>query len=217
LQPQTIIQVTIKTNKGRMKNVNYIINGILGVAVIVLFILHFSGGKSNKSNNYGLLAGDSIQEFLLPMAYIRTDSLLNNYRLVQDLNEVSMKELENHRLDINQRKQRFERDVQDFQQKVQLNAFITQERMNQEGARLEKARNDLERYAAQIEQNLAEKQMKMQQQLSDSVKSGLEIYNTPPKYQMIFSNIGTDNFYYIDDAYDITKEVTEFLNARYTQ
>ncbi|MDR1633182.1 MAG: OmpH family outer membrane protein [Dysgonamonadaceae bacterium] len=199
-----------------MKNANYIINGILVVAVIVLFILHFSEGKSNQLNNNGSLGGDSIHQSLLPIAYIRTDSLLNNYKLFKDLNEASMKELENHRLDINQRKQRFEKDVQDFQQKVQLNAFITQERMNQEGSRLEKTRNDLERYAAQIEQSLSEKQMLMQQQLQDSVLSGLKLFNTPQKYQIIFSNIGTDNFYYVDNVYDITKEVVDFLNARYT-
>jgi outer membrane protein len=199
-----------------MKNVNYIINGILAVAVIVLFILHFSGGKGNQSSNYGSFEGDSINKSLLPMAYIRTDSLLNNYKLFKDLNEASMKELENHRLDINQRKQRFEKEVQDFQQKVQLNAFLTQDRMRQEGANLEKKRNDLEMHAAQIEQNLAEKQLKMQQQLQDSVLSGLKLFNMPQKYQVIFSNIGTDNFYYVDDAYDITNEVIEFLNARYT-
>lgn len=199
-----------------MKNAHYIINGILAVAVIVLFILHFSGGKRNQLNNNSLSGGDSILQSLLPVAYIRTDSLLNNYLLFKDLNEASMKELENHRLDINQRKQRFEKEVQDFQQKVQLNAFITQERMNQEGARLEKTRNDLERYAAQIEQSLSEKQMHMQQQLQDSVLSGLKLFNVPQKYQIIFSNIGTDNFYYVNDAYDITKEVVDFLNARYT-
>ncbi|MDR2690996.1 MAG: OmpH family outer membrane protein [Dysgonamonadaceae bacterium] len=199
-----------------MKNTNYIINGILTVAVIVLFILHFSEGKRNKvmSNNVSFRS-DSTRS-LLPMAYIRTDSLLNSYKLFADLNEVSMRELENHRLDINQRKQRFEKEVQDFQQKIQLNAFITQERANQEGARLEKTRNDLEKYAAQIEQSLSEKQMRMQQQLQDSVLSGLKLFNTPQKYQIIFSNIGTDNFYYADDAYDITKEVVEFLNTRYT-
>jgi outer membrane protein len=199
-----------------MKNANYIINGVLAVAVIVLFILHFSGEKRNKLSGGDSFVGDSTNQSLLPVAYIRTDSLLNNYKLFKDLNEASIKELENHRLDINQRKQRFEKEVQDFQQRVQLNAYITQERVNQEGSRLEKTRNDLERYAAQIEQNLSEKQMKMQQQLQDSVLSGLKLFNTPQKYQIIFSNIGTDNFYYVNDAYDITKEVVEFLNARYT-
>jgi outer membrane protein len=199
-----------------MKNVNYIINGVLAVAVVVLFILHFSSGKSSPLNNYSSFDGDSIHQSLLPVAYIRTDSLLNNYKLFKELNESSIKELENHRLDINQRKQKFEREVQDFQQKVQLNAYITQDRANQEGARLEKMRADLERYAAQIEQSLSEKQMQMQQQLQDSVLSGLKLFNTPQKYQIIFSNIGTDNFYYVDDAYDITQQVVDFLNARYT-
>jgi outer membrane protein len=199
-----------------MKNANYIINGVLAVAVIVLFILHFSGGKRNQLSSNDSFGGDSINQSLLPIAYIRTDSLLNNYKLFKDLTEASMKELENHRLDINQRKQRLEKEFMDFQRKIQLNAFITQERVNQEGTRLEKTRDDLERYAAQIEQSLSEKQIRMQQQLQDSVLSGLKVFNTPQKYQIIFSNIGTDNFYYVNDAYDITREVVEFLNARYT-
>jgi outer membrane protein len=199
-----------------MKNTNYIINGILAVAVIVLFMLHFSEKKGGQTGDSGAPSSDSINKSLLPVAYIRTDSLLNNYKLFRDLNEASIKELENHRLDINQRKQKFEKEVQSFQQKVQLNAFLTQERMNQEGARLEKTRNDLERHAAQIEQNLSEKQLLMQQQLQDSVLSGLKRFNTPQKYQLIFSNIGTDNFYYVDEMYDITAEVVEFLNTRYT-
>jgi len=198
-----------------MKNVNYIINGILAVAVIVLFILHFSGEKSNQSNYYNSFESDSIHKSLLPIAYIQTDSLLNNYKLFRDLNEASMKELENRRLDINQRKQKFEREVMDFQQKVQLNAFLTTDRQNQESARLQKAQNDLERYAAQIEQSLAEKNDNMQRQLQDSVLNGLQLFNTPQKYQIIFSNIGTGTFYYVDDAYDITQEVVDFLNARY--
>ncbi|MDR0769059.1 MAG: OmpH family outer membrane protein [Dysgonamonadaceae bacterium] len=169
-----------------------------------------------KPISYAHVEGDSTYQSVLPVAYIRTDSLLKNYGFFNDLNEASMKELENHRLDINQRKLKFEKEVQDFQQKVRLNAFITQDRMNQESSRLEKTRDELERYAAQIEQNLSEKQMRMQQQLQDSVIEGLKLFNTPQKYQIIFSNIGTDNFYYVNDTYDITKEVVDFLNARYT-
>jgi outer membrane protein len=199
-----------------MKKANYIINGIFAIAIIVLFVLHFSGGKSMKPISYAHVEGDSTYQSVLPVAYIRTDSLLKNYGFFNDLNEASMKELENHRLDINQRKLKFEKEVQDFQQKVRLNAFITQDRMNQESSRLEKTRDELERYAAQIEQNLSEKQMRMQQQLQDSVIEGLKLFNTPQKYQIIFSNIGTDNFYYVNDTYDITKEVVDFLNARYT-
>ena len=198
-----------------MKNVNYIINGILAVAVIVLFILHFSGGKGSQASNHNLLKSDSAQA-LLPVAYIRTDSLLTNYKLYHDLSEANMKEIENRKLDLNQRKQRFEKDVQDFQQKVQQNIFITTERQNQEAARLQKAQNDLENYAAQVQQTLADKSEQMQKQLQDSVLNGLKLFNTPQRYQIIFSNIGTDNFYYIDDKYDITREVTDFLNARYT-
>ena len=55
----------------------------------------------------------------------------------------------------------------------------------------------------------------MNQQLQDTIVSALKVFNNPQKYQLILSNVGTDNIVYADDSYDITKEIIEFLNARY--
>ena len=74
---------------------------------------------------------------------------------------------------------------------------------------------DLENYAAQAERELALEQMKMNQQLQDTIVAALKVFNNPQKYQLILSNVGTDNILYADDSYDITKEIIEFLNIRY--
>jgi len=199
-----------------MKNSNYIINGILLVAVIVLFILQFSGRKANaKHPEIAELMADSTN-FHLPVAYVRTDSLLPNYNFFNDLNEIYIKKMEDRRLVINQRADKLNKDVIDFQQKVQMNAFITQERAAQEQDRLLKQKQDLDNYADQVNKELSLEQAKMLQQVTDTIIAGLKLFNTPQKYQLIFSNAGTDNILYADDSYDITKEVIDFLNARYT-
>ena len=197
-----------------MKNSNNIISGVLIVAVIVLFILQFTGRRTNTESKIGEAVGDSI-DYHLPIAYIQTDSLLANYKFFNDLNETIIKKFENKKLSINQRTEKFKKEVIEYQQKAQMNAFISAERQMQEENRLAGLQQDLENYAAQAERELSVDQAKMQQQLVDTIVGALKIFNTPKKYEMILSNAGTDNILYADDSYNITNEIIEFLNARY--
>jgi len=198
-----------------MKNSNYIINGILIVAIIVLFILQFTGKRVSMKHPEGEIAADTT-EFYLPIAYVRTDSLLPKYKFFNDLNQAYLKKIEDKRLIINQRSDKFRKEVLDFQQKVQMNAFISQERQMQEQNRLAGMQQDLENYSAQVDREISLEQAKMNQQLIDTIVAALKLFNTPKKYQLILSNAGTDNILYADDVYDITQDVTDFLNSRYT-
>ena len=198
-----------------MKNSNYIINGILVVAVIVLFILQFTGKKTNaKRSEMTELVTDSTG-FHLPVAFIRTDSLLPKYKFFNDLNEAYIKKVEDRKLAVNQRADLLNKAVLEFQQKAQMNAFISQERASQEQDRLIKQKQDLDNFTDQVSKELSLEQAKMLQQVTDTIIASLKIYNTPQKYQLIFSNAGTDNILYADDSYDITNDVIDFLNARY--
>ena len=198
-----------------MKNSNYIINGILIVAVIVLFILQFAGrSASTKHPEIEGAMAESTND-VLPIAFVQTDSLLPNYKFFIDLNEATLKKIEDKRLIINQRSDRLRKEILDFQQRSQMNGFISQEREMQEGNRLNTQGQELENYIAQTEREMAIEQAQMSQQLQDTIVAALKLFNTPQKYQLILSNAGTDNILYADEIYDITKEVTEFLNARY--
>ena len=107
------------------------------------------------------------------------------------------------------------RNISDFQRKVQDNAFLSTERAQQEEGRLMKEQEDLQTYAASVERELAFERARMAQQLNDTVSFALEQFNTPKKYELIFSNAGTDVILYADGIYDITVDVVEFLNDRY--
>ena len=195
-----------------MKNSNYIINGILLVAVIVLFILQFTGkGTSAKSPETAFLSSDST-EFHLPLAYIKTDSLLLNYNFCKDLNDALLKKMEDKKLSIRQKEEKWRKNAIDFQEKLDRNVFYSRERALEAQNALAKEQQDLENFAAQIEQEMGLEQMRMNKQLFDTITTVLKLYNTPKKYEMIFSN---DNILYSDDLYDITVDITEFLNARY--
>jgi len=198
-----------------MKNSNYIISGILAVAIIVLFILQFTGRKGNtKFSEAAGLTMDSTG-FRLPVAYVRTDSLLVNYKFFIDLNNDMLKKQEDKTLILKQKDDKLKKDIAVFQQKLQNNVFITQERAQQEQDRLIGLQQDLQELANQAQKEMAMEQAKNNQQLQDTIIAALKIFNSPKKYELILSNTGTDNILYADDIYDITKEVTDFLNDRY--
>ena len=181
-----------------MKNINYVINGVLAVAVIILFVMQFSSKKESTVAPAFTTEGDSTN--LLPVAYVNVDSLLSNYNYSKDLNERILKMQEDYRLDMTQRS----------------NAFLTTERAQQEGNRLQKKQEELQNYAAKKEQELAAKQMELNGQLRDTIVAQLTTFNQTKGYQIIFSNTMGDNILLSNPAYDITAEFLEVLNKNYS-
>ena len=51
-------------------------------------------------------------------------------------------------------------------------------------------------------------------QLADTLNTFLAAFNADGRYQIIFANTGKDNILQAADAYDVTAEVIEQLNAR---
>jgi len=197
-----------------MKNNNYIINGVLALAIIVLFILHFTGkGTFGKSSNTEGIAADSAG-IRLPIAYVRTDSLLANCKFFNDLNDALVKKMEDRKSQYNQKADKLNKDYVDFQEKAQANRYLTQESQAQAQNRLISQKQDLDALADQIDKEMSAERMKVSIQVQDTIISTLKQFNNPKKYQLILSNTGTDNILYADQVYDITKEVIDFLNAR---
>jgi outer membrane protein len=198
-----------------MKNINYVINGVLAVAVIILFIMQLSDKKeSTVAPAYS--AEGEVSTNVLPVAYVNVDSLLQNYNYSKDLNERIVKMQEDFRLDMTQRTRSLETELADFQRKYEANAFLTQERAQQESNRLMKKRDELQNYAAKKEQELATKQMELNSQLRDTIVSQLTAFNQSKGYQIIFSNTMGDNILLSNPAYDITAEFLEELNKNYS-
>ncbi len=197
-----------------MKNINYIINGVLAVAVVVLFILHFSGGKSEVVAKT-FTPGDE-SAVTLPIAYVNVDSLLMNYNYAKDLYEMQMKSQENARLNISQKMRELEKDAAEFQRKIENNAFLSRERAEQEQQRILKKERDLQELDNRSAQELMAEQQRMSETLRDTLISQLKLYNQDKGYQVILSNTGGDNILLANDAYDITAELIEIMNKSYS-
>ncbi|HAD01328.1 MAG: OmpH family outer membrane protein [Parabacteroides sp.] len=196
-----------------MKNINYIINGVLALAVVILFVLQFTGKK--ESGVTKTFTAEESASGLLPIAYVNVDSLLLNYNYSKDLNEIIIKKQENSRASVNQKLRSLQTEMQDFQRKVENNAFLTRERAEQEQARLMKKQQELQDFDNRLAQELVSEQQRLNEQLRDTLVSQLRVYNKDKGYQVILSNTMGDNILLAGDAYDITKEVIEYLNKNY--
>ena len=105
----------------------------------------------------------------LPIAYVEVDSLLSNYNLAKDLNEQMLTRQENARATVNEKGRQLEKEVAEFERKVKNNAFLSQERFEQEQQRLLKKQQELQAYAQQLENELLQEQQKMLIQVTDSI------------------------------------------------
>jgi outer membrane protein len=189
-----------------MKNLNYVINGVLAIAVLVLFVLQFSGKKDATTSPGKDKTTEDIAA-VFPVAYFNVDSLLLNYNFSRDLNEQIVRKQENARASVTQQARNLQADVDNFQYKMRNGAFATQERAEQEQQRLVKKQQELQALEDKLTQELMEESQRMNEQLRDTILSHLKEFNKSKGYQIIFSSTNGDPIYMADEVYNITNEV----------
>ena len=195
---------------------NYIVSGVLAVAVIILFILQFNSNSSSKEENgknLSVLLKDS--SITLPVAFVNVDSLLVNYNFAKDLNESLLRKEESTRATLNQRENQINSAAQEFERKLRNNAFLSQERAQQEQERIMKMNQEYQQLAERLSQEFLIEQNKLNLQMEDTIKVRIEEFNKTRNYEIIFSNISTSTLIYAKDKYDVTNEVIHFLNSKY--
>ncbi|MDR0961579.1 MAG: OmpH family outer membrane protein [Mediterranea sp.] len=197
-----------------MKRLNYLLNGLSALALIVLF----SQCTPKTDNQAAAMSSTQASGELsgMKIAYVEVDTLLLKYNLSVDLNEAMVKKSENVRLRLNQKATDLDKQKQEFQAKVQNGAYASQERAQSEYNRIAKLEQDLQTLANTLQTELVSEQDKNSLLLRDSISAFLRDYNKTKGYSLIISNTGFDNLLYADPQYNITKEIIAGLNARYS-
>ena len=75
---------------------------------------------------------------------------------------------------------------------------------------------DLQALQNKLATEMASENAKNSQILRDSINAFLKEYNKTKGYNLIISNTSFDNLLYADSTLNITKEIVDGLNARYT-
>ena len=208
-----------------MNKIQIIINSVLAAAIVALFVVFFTVNPHAKRVNKDEVVVDTE---LLPIAVINTDSILKHYTLAVESSEKLMSRYEEStvKLDtkakaLQKEAETFQRDVLDFQRKVEANAFLSRERAESEQARLQKKeqqlmakQQDLENLRQKLSADFMEEQNALTQQLQDSVQAYLREFNADGRYHLVLNDAVLMNKV---AGYDITDQVIEGLNARYTK
>lgn len=200
-----------------MKNINLIINGVLIIAVAVLFFLYVKVNKNASNNPQAFVVGDSVKYTKLPIAYVNVDTLLMNYNFAKDLNEQLLRKQESSRANLNEKGKALQAEMADFQKKVENNAFLSRERAESEQRRLVGKQQELQQIEQRLSAELMTQQQKMNEQLRDKINAFLKEYNKEKNYDVIISNTMFDNVLYAKNSYNITSEVVEKLNEQYSK
>lgn len=196
------------------EKVHYVIEAVLAVAVVVLFILQFSGGKKTVESDAPVTEGASVSEASMPVAFVEVDSLLLNYTYSIDLNEQITKKFENSRANLTEKLRKLQTEATDFQRKAETGAFLSRERMEAEQQRIMQKDQELQELQAQMSQELGEEQLRINEELRKTIVSQLREFNKGKGFHIVYGKMN-DNILYADDAYNITKEVIDYLNGRY--
>jgi len=196
-----------------MKKTNFILNGFLALATVLVFA---QCAGNNNAATPSAPATSAAGSSNMKIAYVEIDSLLTKYNFWNDLSEQMLKKEENIRTTLNEKGKKLEAEAREFDRKIQNNGFASRERAEQEQARLMKLQQELQELQQKLTSELAAENQKNSLELRDSINSFLKVYNQTKGYDLIISNTAFDNLLYGNPAFNITNEIVEGLNARYT-
>ena len=187
-----------------MKSNTLIFNGVLALAVVILYILHFTSGNTPIKASAASGTGTKV-------AYFEIDSIQNSYEFFKEVkSSLQVKDMENAK-ELTALKNAFAAKYQDLQKNGSSLSQAEIGSRQQELAQLEKNYTNKEQ---QLSQELQEESFKRLQEVKKKIESFLEKYNKNKEFAYIFSS-NADLMYYKDTAYDITSDIIKGLNSEH--
>lgn len=197
------------------ENSNRIISGVLVIAVIVLFVLHFAGKEKkvveNQTAQQGILVGNTGQ---MKVAYVFVDSVLANYEYYKVLTDGLLAKKSSLEKELTGKGDSFKKEVADFQYKVDKK-LITSWDAEARQKQLSEQQQVLVNLQTDMQDKLAQQEQTVTVQLHDSVISVVNQLNRRLGYNLVLSNTFGGGLLYADSYMNITKQVLDRLNENY--
>ncbi|CAN5452386.1 hypothetical protein BH23BAC1_BH23BAC1_17350 [soil metagenome] len=201
-----------------MKNLSLALNIVLFIAVVVLYVLHFSDRGSNvtletaSANTAGTNNNVSAQP--LTIAYINSDTLLQNYQYFKDMADQLEEKRKKMEANFTTRAKGLENEIATFQRTAQ-SMTINQARAAEED--LMKKRENLMKYQETLSQDIMLEENKINNELYNKVSEYLNDYGKKNNYQLVLTYQKGSGVLYANDGLNITQEVVKGLNDTYKQ
>jgi outer membrane protein len=190
-----------------MKNLSLILNIVLLVAVVFLYVLHFSPKKVESMSS-----SSDTSTVNLKLAYINSDSVLKHYeylKINRDQMETKTKKMDQ---DLRNRTAGLQNEITAYQRNVS-SMTLGQARAAEED--LGKNQQNLQMYQQSLQQQLMQEEAKLNKELYDRITTFLKGYGQEKGLQVVLKFDPTSDVLYGGQSLDITQDVIKGLNEAY--
>ena len=205
-----------------MKKLPLILSILALAGVIALAIVNFTKGDAKKpaaveTSDAAALKGEIV--------YFNMDRVLQEYDMANDLSSVFQTKANSISQEVTRRQNKLQKDANSFQDKMNK-GLMTQSTAQVQYQKLQEQDASFQNYAAQKQQEIAEEQQVMMNQIYDAIKTFVDQYNEEMGYAMIIAtgssaivpgDIFPNPVVTGDAARDITDALVEGLNAAYVK
>ena len=198
------------------KNGSLIFNIVIAVAVVVLYILHFSSTKLKPKSTDAASAVVAQPKDIKAskIVFVNADTLLTKYIAIQDLKKETEAKQNRLSAEYQTKGQALQRDYAELQQRAGQ-GLLTSDQAKVEESKLMKRKQELEA----LEHQLSELADEVQHKNSGSqakINQYLKEYNKNGTYNYILSfSLNGGNVLLGADSLDVTNEILTGLNEQY--
>lgn len=197
-----------------MKKLTFILSAAAAVCAVAFSSFSCTNGtvKTAETAKDTTLAKGSI-------VYFDLDRVLQEYDMANDLRSVVETKVNSIQQEVNRRGSKLEAEIKSFQDNINK-GLLTQSTAEVKGQKLQQKQLEFQQYAAGKQQEIAEEQAVMMNQIADAIKTFLDEFNETAGFAMIIATQGDimpSPVVTGDPSLDITDEILEGLNAAYVK
>lgn len=186
---------------------------ILGALAAILSSCQNTAKEAEEGKN---------EENLAPagaIVYFDIDKVIEEYDMANDLRSVVETKVQSIQQEITRKQNRLQSDANSFQDKMNK-GLITNSVAQVQYEKLQKQEAEFNQYAAQKQQEIAEEQQVMMNNILEAIRSYITEYNAEKGYSMILATQGSSSnlpapVVLADPSLDITEDILAGLNAAY--
>ncbi len=151
------------------------------------------------------------------IVFFNMDKVMEGYDMANDLNSVFETKTSGIQAEIDRRGKKLEKDASDFQNKMDK-GLLTSSVAQVQYQKLQQQQQEYQEYAVRKQQEMAEEQQVMMNQIANAISEFVLEYNAEHQYTMILAtggNILSTPVVTGDANLDITEDLLKGLNAAY--
>ena len=151
------------------------------------------------------------------IVFFNMDKVMEGYDMANDLNSVFETKTSGIQSEIDRRGKKLEKDMTDFQNKVDKGLLTTSVAQAQY-QKIQQQQQDYQQYVVRKQQEMGEEQQVMMNQIANAIAEYVEEYNAEHQYALILATAGpilSTPVVTGDPKLDITEDLLAGLNAAY--